>query len=206
MFTNASQPRAVIVLLDHPLQMPADNAPHIRKRDARIEHPFLPYDHTLFGAESAIGGSLYRHHLESFFYILLYCSLRYTTLPAQPSQPTNVVLISDWFERYHLCGRRTKTNIFRIESYRDAVFTETLHGLGADPEIKLWLRGLWEIFKKVVEKENSWICSKEGPVEWRLATLSGRATFEEFMAVLSGRGRVSVTDKSCAPRCAMFMP
>lgn len=204
MFTNTSQqPRAVLVSLDHPLHIPSGNDFHIRKRDSPVEHPFLATENISLGSMLP-PDFLYRHHLESFFYILLYCASRYGTLPARPSKFSSLPhFFYRCFDRYGECGLGAKLSLFKDERFRDNIFRAASEQvLGADEEIQLWLRGLWEIFKYVRVKP--YVRSK-GPAGWDVATLDGSVTYEEFMAVLAGRGRVIVSDRSCTPRCAMLL-
>ncbi|KAJ3495577.1 hypothetical protein NLJ89_g10605 [Agrocybe chaxingu] len=125
----------------------------------------------------------YRHDLESFFYILIFASTRYTFDPQKPCKPTPSCL-ADWQDSNK--AEVSKTHFYTthgITPVRSAVLP---HFVGLWDE---WIYPLYRMFRLALNNTPS----PQDPEykEYDFVTLEGQVTFEKFMKAIKVKPRNS---------------
>ncbi|KAF8074640.1 hypothetical protein FPV67DRAFT_1474320 [Lyophyllum atratum] len=119
-----------------------------------------------------IPAHLYRHDLESFFYILIWAALHYE-FPAKKKHP-KIMKVQPWDSLSFDIAREFKQAFISSKKSKEPLFAHVR------PECKAllpWLNSLWTLFR------DSDMADESTP-GWDNATLGGLLTFETFMQAL----------------------
>ncbi len=120
---------------------------------------------------------LYRHDLESFFYILVWAGLHYSLKGQKPRSIHP--MIARWCEEPET-ARDAKSSFFFYSTTADLVFSHFTKPF--QPLVKEWVKPLWE---KVFEPGHFARPRRPLPVTVNTdLTLGGHLTFENFMEAI----------------------
>ncbi|KAG5638556.1 hypothetical protein H0H81_011902 [Sphagnurus paluster] len=125
---------------------------------------------------------LYRHDLESFFYILVWAALHYDFTKKKRSRVKEVV--EAWNDNMFRNAQNAKGVFFLDKGSRDFVLERVKSG---SISLLPWIHSLWTIFNQGIAAVNSGGDKK---------TMGGLVTFETFMKALGREPRFKVTPEA----------
>ncbi|KAK7439850.1 hypothetical protein VKT23_017422 [Stygiomarasmius scandens] len=116
---------------------------------------------------------LYRHHLESFLYVLFWAALHYHF--DGTSKPYLDGAVVSWWG-----PTRSFSNIrYQKERLFDGRLDRMLEYYGLTPQLRDWLKPVFNLFARAFNERSCNI----GKNSWDDSTMGGRLTFERFMLV-----------------------
>jgi hypothetical protein len=134
---------------------------------------------------------IYRHDLESFFYILIWAAVHFD-LKNKKRLPTHPGL-QEWDGNTIKMAGAAKTELFHTYARAEsAVFCHVREEFG--DVLQSWIMPLWNLFQKAVQSVPSpFSCEKD----YDYSTLGGHITFHKFMTVIGQEPRKLEGDRHC---------
>ncbi|KAG6844041.1 hypothetical protein H0H87_010365 [Tephrocybe sp. NHM501043] len=129
---------------------------------------------------------LYRHDLESFFYILIWAALHYDFAAGTKISSDQVSITRTWNDDVFRRNRSAKNDFLKERKRLDEVIASARKG--CEPLIP-WITSIWRLFFIAERAEPIDGYDNEVAVEWDNVTLGGHLTFETFMKALGRKPR-----------------
>ncbi|KAG6843425.1 hypothetical protein H0H87_004701, partial [Tephrocybe sp. NHM501043] len=133
---------------------------------------------------------LYRHDLESFFYILIWAALHYDFAAGTKISSDQVSITRTWNDDVFRRNRSAKYEFLKERKRLDKVIAAVRKG--CEPLIP-WIISIWRLFfiteRTLANMEPIDGYDNEVAIEWDNSTLGGHITFETFMKALGRKPR-----------------
>ncbi|KAG6812275.1 hypothetical protein H0H87_009886 [Tephrocybe sp. NHM501043] len=129
---------------------------------------------------------LYRHDLESFFYILIWAALHYDFAAGTKISSDQVSITRAWNADVFRSNLTAKNEFLKERKRLDEVIAAVRKG--CEPLVP-WITSIWRLFFTAERAEPIDGYDNEVAVEWDNVTLGGHLTFATFMKALGRKPR-----------------